>query len=281
MSKSSTTTPNDKITAVAIGGFDGIHRAHLELISRLGPQGQLLVIEKGQASLTPGKERCRHLMHLCRFLEFGRIKELDAEAFVELLQREYPALERIVVGYDFRFSKDRAADAMRLKELFAAEVLIVPEQRRHGLSIHSGTIRRLLRSGDLDRANDLLGYSYRIVGNRVRGQGLGAKALYPTLNLKIEHFLLPKEGVYATFTTLAGRTYPSVTFIGTRDSTDGAFAVETHLIDTELAPVDEGEEVVVYFEAFLREKRGFGSLEILKRQIEEDIGQARIILLSR
>ena len=281
MLKSSTTLPNDKITKIAIGGFDGIHRAHQRLISRLGREGALVIVDKKQASLTPHIHRCRHLQYPCRFLDFEQIRDLGPEAFVELLKREFPSLETIVVGYDFHFGKGRAADAKSLKMLFDGEVWIVPEQFEDGLSIHSRTIRDLIRSGEIERANRLLGRHYAIMGKVVRGQGIGGRQLLPTVNLEVEDFLIPKEGVYATFTKIEGKLYPSVTFIGRRVTTDSAFAVETHLIDVEIPKLSEGKEIWIYFVKYLRENRKFEALSKLKAQIEKDIKRAKTTLLMR
>ncbi len=279
--KSSITLPNHKIKRIAIGGFDGIHRAHQRLIARLGKFGALVIVDKKSASLTPHIHRCRHLQHPCHFLDFEAIRDLSPDAFVELLKRRFPTLETIIVGYDFHFGRGRSANAHNLETLFDGEVWIVPEQFENGISIHSRTIRDLLRAGKLEQANRLLGRHYAIMGRVVRGQGLGGEELLPTINLQVEDFLIPEEGVYATFTAIDGKSYPSVTFVGRRLTTDGKFAIETHLIDVEIPRLEEGKEIWIYFVKYLRENRKFDALSQLKAQIEKDIQKAKTILLMR
>jgi len=125
-------------------------------------------------------------------------------------------------------------------------------------------------------ANKLLGRTYAIEGRVIPGQGLGKRSLVPTLNLKVEHYQLPLEGVYATRTQIGSSRYPSVSFLGHRVSTDGSFAVETHILDKDIGSV-EGE-IVLEFVALIRPNRKFDTLEALKEQIKKDIESAGSLL---
>ena len=127
-------------------------------------------------------------------------------------------------------------------------------------------------------ANHLLGRAYLIEGEVIRGQGLGRDALVPTLNLTISHYQLPKAGVYATYTKIAKVWVPSVSFIGHRLSTDGNFAIETHIIDTEIETPPLGY-VGIRFVAYLRKNRTFSHLDALKAQIIKDIASAKKVFV--
>ncbi len=269
-------TISKKVEAVAIGAFDGMHKAHRELLRRLGHNGAVVVIDKHTASLTPGQERCLYTDYPCFFFDLPSIKHLDAKGFVELLKRSFPHLKKIVVGYDFAFGKDRKYGIEDLKQLFDGEVEVVPEQKLGDLSIHSRHIKELLRQGEIELANKMLGRYYSVRGVVVPGQGIGKEELVPTLNLGIEHFLLPKPGVYATYTEFEGKKYPSVTFIGHRLTTDGAFSVETHIIGQKLTKTPK--KVRIYFVKYLRPNQKFDTLEDLKAQIQKDIQKAKEVL---
>ncbi|MEJ2495974.1 MAG: riboflavin kinase, partial [Sulfurovaceae bacterium] len=91
--------------------------------------------------------------------------------------------------------------------------------------------------------------------------------------LKVQDYILPKEGVYVTQTVIDGICYESVSFIGHRESTDGSFAVETHILDKDIQAVFEKVEIV--FLDFIRENRKFDDLDRLKKQIDLDIKTAR------
>ncbi len=254
------------VKSVALGAFDGIHIAHQALIKRADA---VVVIEKG-AVLTPGNTRCKYVDKPCFFYKLNTIRHLDAKGFVSVLKKDFPHLQKIVVGYDFAFGKDRKYSIADLKRYFDGEVEVVAEVQIDGVSVHSRVIKELLKKGEIYRANRLLGRCYQIEGKHVQGLGIGSKELVPTINLDVQGFLLPKEGVYATLTN----NVSSVTFIGKRESIDGSFSVETHI----LGKVCDWKEVCVCFVKFLRENKKFSDLAALKVQIEADIKEAKEIL---
>jgi len=250
-----------------------MHLGHQALFERLGPHGAVVVIDKGHSTLTPGRSRCRYLSYPCYFLKLEEIKDLDAQGFAHLLRELFPDLRRVVVGYDFAFGKDRRFRPKDLEPFF--EVEVVDEVRVDEISIHSRTIRQLLLQGKVAQAARLLGRYYSVEGSVIKGQGIGSKELVPTLNLKIDRYLLPKEGVYATFAIVDGRCYKSVTFIGKRLSTDQAYSVETHIIG---AKIFSAQRVRIIFVQFLRPNRVYKRLQDLKKQIEHDIKKAKEVL---
>ena len=227
----STLLTKDNITAVAIGHFDGVHRGHKQLLKQLGEYGGLVVIDKNKANITPGLKRAEYSRYPCFLYDFESIKGLSGEEFIALLKRDFKNLQKIVVGFDFRFGRGRAWDKYDLARIFDGEVEIVDEFCFEGMGVHSSAIREYIKQGEIYKANLLLGREYSIEGRVIKGQGIGSRELVPTLNLDIKSYLLPREGVYATRTRIGYKTYGSVTFIGNRVSTDGNFSVETHLIN--------------------------------------------------
>jgi len=182
-------------------------------------------------------------------------------------------LKKIVVGFDFRFGRNRAWDKYDLERIFDGEVVVVDEVCYDGMGVHSSAIREFIKQGKIKEANKLLGREYSIEGNVIKGQGIGAKELVATLNLDIKSYLLPREGVYATRTRMGSYTYGSVTFIGTRVSTDGNFSVETHILDENTPKVTK--HVAVCFVKRIRDNEKFANLSELKEQIKCDIAEAR------
>jgi riboflavin kinase / FMN adenylyltransferase len=122
-------------------------------------------------------------------------------------------------------------------------------------------------------ANKLLGKEYKIYGQQIKGQGLGAKSFVPTINLKVDEFLLPNEGVYITKTILDDKEFNSITFLGHRVTTDGSYAVETHIIDEDIQNDNHTTQIKFYDK--LRDNQKFDSFEELKNQILEDIKSAK------
>lgn len=268
-----------KCNAIAIGGFDGIHVGHQELFKRLGANGCIVVIDSGFSNLTPGKERERFVQYPVVYFKLGDIKDLDAEGFLKLLKQRFANLKTIVVGYDFHFGKDRKYDTDDLKRLFEHNVIVVDEVKVAGESVHSNIIRQKLAEGDIKSVTAFLGRYYEIKGRVVKGQGIGKEKLVATLNLDIQDYCMPKEGVYATFTRVVDDKdpYPSVSFIGHRVSTDGSFAVETHILSGDIC---HGDVVTIGFVEFLRKNRRFDSLGELKKQIQKDMHMANKVLKS-
>ena len=274
MLKHSTALKKDKIDSIAIGVFDGFHLGHRELLKRLTPNGAILIIYKEKANITPGFTRERFTKYPCIFMKFATIKGLDCSEFVALLMREFPSLKKIVVGYDFKFGANRACDIYDLKQIFKGKIDVVDEFFIDGVSVHSSKIREFIKNGDIKRANRFLGREYSIIGRVIKGQGLGKKELFPTLNVEVQKYVVPKDGVYATKVLIDKKLHKSVTFIGIRESTDSKFACETYVIDKEVPKVDEVE---IFFTDYIRENRKFDSLKELKEQIKKDIDIAKIL----
>ena len=258
------------IKSIAIGSFDGLHIAHQTLINQADA---LVIIERNGGYLTPGYKRAFYTDKICCFYHFEKVKSLTPKAFVDTLQKDFPALEKIVVGYDFHFGKAKAGNAEMLQSLCNKEIVVVDEVSCEGIPVHSRTIKAYLREGNIAMANMLLGRKYIIEGEVIEGQGLGKKELFPTLNLDVNHYQLPLEGVYATRTKVGKQWLASVSFLGHRVTTDGSYAVETHILDSDIGEVHGN--VSIEFVAFMRKNRKFDGLDALKKQIEDDIEMRR------
>lgn len=269
----STATFMKNSTAIAIGGFDGMHIGHQHLFSALGDRGTIVVIETGYANLTPKKERENFSHYPIMYLELDDIRHLSGEEFVAFLKEKFPLLQKIVVGYDFHFGKNRKYSFDDLRTIFDGDVKVIEEVTLHGDSIHSHKIRAKLQIGDAKGANAFLGHNYTIRGRVVKGQGIGKKELVATINIEAEGFLTPKEGVYATVTRIDSEEHyhPSVSFVGHRVSTDGSFAIESHILDGEVAC---SESASISFVSFIRDNEKFDSLDELKKAIKRDIAIA-------
>jgi riboflavin kinase/FMN adenylyltransferase len=268
-----TATAIKNSTAIAIGGFDGMHIGHQKLFDALGENGCIVVIETGYANLTPKKERQNFTNHPIVYLDLQDIRHLSGEEFIALLKKMFVNLKKIVVGYDFHFGKNRRYSFEDLKNLFDGDVEIVKEITLHGDSVHSHKIRTKLSIGDIKGANAFLGHNYTIKGVLEKGQGLGKKELVATINISANDYLVPKEGVYASLTRIDDEEHyhPSVSFIGHRVTTDGSFAIESHILDGEVLCKEKASVSLV---EFIRENQKFNSLSELKKAIDKDIAIA-------
>ena len=286
-----------QITSLAIGKFDGIHLGHRKLLELLGDRGAVLIIDKAieqnlisqspsvqnQGFLTSLQDRLDQLPN-AYFVEFASVAHMSGEEFVSTLLESLPSLETIIVGYDFRFGRDRLCGADDLRHLCeirqssqgrAIQAIIVPKVCYGEIPLHASVIKDFVRHGDIAVANAMLGWHYTITGDVIRGQGIASKELFPTINIRAQGYVLPASGVYAT--RVNGKM--AVSFFGHRVSTDGEYAIESHIIDSEITQVPEQLTIQMYKK--IRENRRFDSLQELKAQIECDIKQAREILEQR
>lgn len=282
-----------QITSLAIGKFDGIHLGHRKLLELLGDRGAVLIIDKAieqnlisqspsvqnQGFLTSLQDRLDHLPN-AYFVEFASVAHMSGEEFVSTLLESLPSLETIIVGYDFRFGRDRLCGADDLRHLCeirqssqgrAIQAIIVPKVCYGEIPLHASVIKDFVRHGDIAVANAMLGWHYTITGDVIRGQGIASKELFPTINIRAQGYVLPASGVYATHVN--GKM--AVSFFGHRVSTDGAYAIESHIIDSEIVQAPERLTIQMYKK--IRENRRFDSLQELKAQIECDIKQVREI----
>ena len=259
--------------AIAIGGFDGMHIGHQQLFRALGENGTIVVIETGYADLTPKKERENFSHYPILYIELEEIRHLNGEEFITLLKEKFPKLKKIVVGYDFHFGKDRKYSFDDLRTLFSGDVEVVDEVTLDGDSIHSHKIRAKIKIGDVKGANDFLGHNYTIRGALVSGQGIGKKELVATINIETTDFLTPKEGVYVSLTRIDSEEHyhPSVSFIGHRVTTDGSYAIESHILDGEVVC---NKKASISFVSFIRDNKKFDSINELKKAIKSDINIA-------
>ena len=269
----------NKITSIAIGGFDGMHLAHQELFKYLCKNGAVVAIETSYANLTPGIFRQRYINYPVFYYPLKDIKNLSGEEFIKLLKEEFINLKKIVIGYDFRFGKDAKYDSNDLKKFFDGEVVVVEEFKIDNISVHSRVIREFLIQGEIKKANRFLGHNYLISGNIIKGQGIGHKELVPTINIEVKKFLIPAFGVYASFSYVDGKKYLSATFVGNRTSLDNQFAVETHIIDKEITPVKK--QIEIEFIEKIRDITKFDSLKELKKRIELDITIIKNIFIKQ
>jgi riboflavin kinase / FMN adenylyltransferase len=266
-------TLKNSIKSIAIGGFDGMHLAHQELFKRLCDDGAILVIETGYANLTPQNERENYTNFPIFYYLLGSIKHLTPEAFIVHLKDEYPNLEKIVIGFDFKFGINASGTIGHLQTLFKGETIVVDEFFYDGIAIHSKIIRELICKGDVAGANRLLGKNYKIKGEVKAGQGIGKTQFVPTININSDNFLLPNSGIYSSFTTICGIRYLSVTFLGHRVSTDGKFAIETHIIDKVITNTPKFVEIE--FVEKIRENQKYTDMDELKIQILDDISKVK------
>jgi riboflavin kinase/FMN adenylyltransferase len=288
-------------TLVSVGNFDGVHRAHAhvlrEIVTRARASGakavavtfephptRILRPEAGLKLLTPTAEKLRWLestgIDAVLILPFGRdLSLMTPRQFVERILKKKLHAREVHEGFNFRFGHKAAGDVNMLAEFgkeLGFEVAVYPEMKLRGEKVSSSHIRKLIGEGRVSRGRHLLGRAFCILGNPGRGRGFGSKYTVPTINMARYEELVPKDGVYITWTRVGVERFDSVTNVGNRP-TFGAelFAIETHLLNFHPLELTPDTEVEICFLARLRDEIKFPSVEALREQIARDVKKAR------
>lgn len=279
-------------TAAALGFFDGLHLGHIAVVQRaLLREGLNSVVvtfndktvlpkfrrEKGNCIVTYEQKTELFEEAGADYLyapDFGEIKDFSAREFVEKILRDRLCAAYVVCGYDFRFGRGGEGDPDTLSALcreYGIACEVVPPVRIDGEIVSSTEIRRLIRLGEIERANRLLGYELSYSLPVVRGNEIGRTIGFPTINQIIpDEMVRPKNGVYKSWAVADGKTYRSITNIGVKPTvTDrGEVVTETHLVGFHGDLY--GQTVKISLREYLRGEKKFESLAALKAQLAYD-----------
>ncbi len=295
--KDITLTSAPEKTAVALGFFDGLHLGHIEVIKRAMEMSiknglKSVVFTFNNKTLLPKFDHQKNIISYEYKLEllekvgvdylfapdFAAEKDLSPEEFVEKILVKKLNAAYVACGYDFRFAKGGKATADDLTALCAKrgiETIVVPAVSLNGEIISSTSIRSHITNGEIEKANELLGYELTYTLEVVHGNNIGHGLGFPTINQYFpEGSVVPKNGVYKSWTQIDGRNYPSVTNIGVKPTIKEKqgetrpVGMETHIIDYNADLY--GKHIRVGLRGFLRDERRFSSLDELKAQLETD-----------
>lgn len=285
---------------LTIGNFDGVHRGHQALMSRLCEEGrkrnlpvvvmvfepqplELFAGDKAPARLTRLREKLRYMAEagvdkvLCVRFD-RRFAALSAQRFISDLLVEKLDVKYLAVGDDFRFGASRQGDFLLLQKAgaeYGFEVVSTETFCDGGKRISSTAVRQALAVDDLALAQSLLGHPFTISGRVVHGDALGRTLGFPTANLPLRRSVSPVKGVYAVEVRgLTPEPLPGVANIGTRPTVKGLRQqLEVHLLDINMDLY--GRHIDVVLKQKIRNEQRFASLEALKEQIANDVVTAR------
>ena len=291
----------EQSSVLTIGTFDGVHIGHQKIIERLNEIKNMSSERSVILTFYPHPRRVLDHSNDIKMLttleekiqllekfglddliiepftrEFSRLTALE---FVRNILVRQLHLKRLVIGYDHHFGKNREGNFDQLSEfgeLYGFKVEKITAQEIENVSVSSTKIRKAIENGDMLTANKYLGYNYLLSGNIVKGQGLGRKIKYPTINLEIgeDYKLIPKKGVYVVQTELDGAYRFGIMNIGFRPTVGGTGqTIEVHLLDYEGDLYGSRQQIEVLHR--LREEQKFESVEELAQQISIDEESAR------
>ena len=302
----SSTIPDDaRGAAIALGNFDGVHAGHQAVIASAGAVAERRGAALGVAVFEPHPRRffrpttapfrLQNTRQRARALSAVGVQEVfeigfDAalagstdREFAERVLRDLLGVTHVSIGADFRFGKGRSGDATSLEALgqelgFTVDA-VTPVGGVRKLS--SSAIREAVERGDMAEARTALTRPWAIEGEVLRGFQRGRTLGMPTANVALGEYVRPRLGVYAVRVDVGdGPWMPGVASVGV-NPTVGALPeplLEAHLFD--FSGDLYGRTIEVELIAFLREEQTFDSLGELKRQMTQDVIDARRALIG-
>lgn len=290
--------PEPAPCVATIGMFDGVHRGHQYLISRvraeaakMGLQSTVITFDRHPRQvlqsdyipqlLSPLDVKIMLLARTgvdnCALLHFDReMASLSAYEFMEKVLRDRLNVRKLVIGYDNRFGHNRTEgfdDYVHYGRQLGIEVVHNQAFTLNGINVSSSVVRSFITEGEIELANTCLGYPYTLVGRVVSGYHEGHKLGYPTANIDTcgSGQLIPANGVYASKARLQhSMAYrQGMTDIGTRPTFDGKNqTIETHIFD--FNEDIYGKTLLVALVHRIRGERKFSSTGQLAEQLHKD-----------
>ncbi|MCB0515294.1 MAG: bifunctional riboflavin kinase/FAD synthetase [Chitinophagales bacterium] len=288
--------PNIVAPIITMGTFDGVHKGHQQILEELNTlkkqlQGESIVLsfyphprKLIQGASVPLLNTLSEKIALLAQAEvdylvlipFNRhFADMSPENYVAdfLVANFHP--QCIVIGYDHRFGKNREGDIHLLKKLapqYHFQVKEISAQTVAEISVSSTKIRRALLAGQIEKANDLLGYNYALTGTVVAGEQLGRTLGFPTANLDWEESekLLPANGIYIAQADVMEKTYAALVNVGVRPtvSDSGQRSVEVYLLDFDGDLY--GKQLRVHFLQRIRDEVKFDTIVDMQKQMLHD-----------
>lgn len=283
-------------TVVTIGTFDGVHLGHKKIIDRLTayaqshelksvvltffPHPRMVLQRDSEIKLINTILERRDLLaqsgldHLVIHPFTKDFASYDAESFVEEFLVNALNAKHVIIGYDHRFGRNRAANIDDLRiygKKYGFTVEEISKKEQDDVAISSTKIRNAIIEGDISKANTYLGAPFFLTGTVVKGKQLGRTLGFPTANLALEsdYKIIPTKGVYIVEAIIEGSVIYGMMNIGTNPTVNGSgLTIETHFFDFDKDIYHH--QLVISLLYRVRNEKKFVSLAALKEAMIAD-----------
>ena len=284
---------------LAIGNFDGIHLGHQKVIREAKQQANKNKLPFGIMTFEPmpvmffNKKIKNHRINSLdqKINQFKKLKldfliirkfnkkfsRLTAEKFIEKIIFKKTKCKYLYVSNNFRFGFKRKGNIRTLKKFgkeFNYRNLIIKPFKKKNNVISSTLIRKKIREGKIKEANKLLNRNWSVDGKVIKGRKRGRKIGFPTCNLKMGNYVIPRLGVYAVKVKTSDFNKNGVANVGYRPTFNG----QNLLLETNIFGINRNlynKVISVSFKKFIRPEKKFKNLKYLKKQIKFDIKKAK------
>ena len=284
---------------IAIGNFDGLHLGHQKVINEGKRKAKKNKLPFGVMTFEPvpvmffnkkiknhrinslnqKKDQLKKLrLDFLIIIKFNKkFSSLSAEKFIKNIIHNKTKCKFLYVSKNFNFGYKRQGNIKTLKKFekkFSFKNLIINPFQKKNRIISSTYIRKKIKAGKIEEVNKLLNRNWSIEGKVIKGQKRGRKIGFPTCNLKLSNYVIPRLGVYAVKVKINKLNKNGIANIGYRPTFNG----QSLLLETNIFGINKNlynKVISVSFKKFIRPEKKFKNFEYLKKQIKLDIKQAK------
>ena len=284
---------------IAIGNFDGLHLGHQKVINEARRKAKKFKLPLGVMTFEPvpvmffSKKNKDHRINSLqqKKIQFKKFKldflaiikfnkqfsSQSAEQFISKIICKKTKCKYLYVSKNFKFGYKRRGNIQTLKKFekeFNYKIIITSPYKKNKNIISSTLIRKKIRAGKITETNKLLNRNWCIEGKVIKGNKRGRKIGFPTCNMKLNDYVIPKLGVYGVKVNLGKYKKEGIANIGYRPTFKG----QNLLLETNIFGIDKNlynRVLSVSFKKFIRSEKKFRNLKSLKKQIKLDIKQAK------
>ncbi len=297
--KNTSISNNYKNSVIAIGNFDGVHIGHKKVLNAAYKKAKKMKKKFGLLTFEPvpvmffNKKILNHRLDtlsqkISRLekekLDFviiqkfnKKFSKLSYKDFIYKILFKKIKCKFLYVSKNFKFGNKREGDVSKLKKFeknFFYKTIITPPLKKKEKTISSTIIRKLLKSGKIKKANSLLNRKWEIIGKVIKGSQRGRKIGFPTCNILLKKYIIPKFGVYAVNVKIDNISKKGIANIGYRPTFNG----KKLLLEVNIFGIKKNlynKNINVVFNKFIRPEKKFNNIIELKDQIRKDIKQVK------
>ena len=284
---------------IAIGNFDGVHLGHQKVINEARKKAKKFKLPLGVMTFEPvpvmffSKKNKDHRINSLQqkkiqlqklkldfiiIIKFNKkFSSLTAEQFISRIIHKKTKCSYLYVSKNFKFGFKRRGNIKTLKKFekeFCYKNIVTNPFKKNKKTISSTLIRRKIREGKIQEINKLLNRKWCIEGKVIKGKKRGRNIGFPTCNMNLRDYVIPKLGVYAVKVNFGKLNKDGIANIGYRPTFKG----QNLLLETNIFGINKNlynKVINVSFKKFIRQEKKFKNFEYLKKQIKLDIKQAK------
>ena len=288
-----------KRSVIAIGNFDGLHLGHQKVLKQALKKAKKYSLKLGVITFEPvpimffnkkiKNHRINNLSQKIKYLKklkvdflyiikFNRkLSNLSPEQFIKKFIYNNLNCRFIFVSKNFRFGKNRKGNIQTLNNYsgnFSYQLLITKPLKKNKNILSSTVIRKKIIKGEMNKVKTFLGRPWCVEGMIIKGKQRGRLIGFPTCNIKLNDYIVPKLGVYSVEVSVSKYKKKGIANIGYRPTFNGSdlllevniFGIQANLYK---------KPIKVSFIKFLRPEKKFKDINQLKIQIQKDIIKAK------